>query len=64
MLEHLLVFSCNVIDVIKKLHLCHSRRTQEDALAFLIFFFLFFLKEMKVNPNGDVKLKKKKKLEN
>jgi hypothetical protein len=25
---------------------------------------LFFLKEMKVNPNGDVKLKKKKKLEN
>jgi hypothetical protein len=38
----------------------NTKRTQEDALAFLIFFFLFFLKEMRVNPNGAVKLKKKK----
>jgi hypothetical protein len=32
----LLMFSCNGIDVIRKLHLCLSRRTQGDALIFLI----------------------------
>jgi hypothetical protein len=59
MLEYLMVFSCNGIDVIKKLHLCpfewhkcnflmkkitsmpfqeNTKRTQGDALAFLIQF--------------------------
>jgi hypothetical protein len=62
MLEHLLVFSCNDIDVIKKLHLCpfrwhrcnflikkitsmpfqeNTRRTQGDALAFLLLDYVY-----------------------
>jgi len=54
MLEHLLVFSWNGIDVIKKLHLCpvnqffnkkklhiyHSRRTLGDAITFFIKLML------------------------
>jgi hypothetical protein len=45
MLEHLLVFSWNGIDVfflIKKLHLCHSRRTPGDVLAFLYTLMWIF----------------------
>jgi hypothetical protein len=42
MLEHLPMFSCDGIDVIKKLHLRHFRRTQGDARAFLMGIILLY----------------------
>jgi hypothetical protein len=35
-----MVFSWNVIDIIKKLHLCHSRRIPGDVLAFLKLLYV------------------------